>query len=356
MDSIQATRSSGVGDVGGQFDDAIHRLETAPRKARKKIPPDTISTLQTNKQQTTSATHRAGSLSGSGTHAAHGARSNAQVRLDRNAFNGLHRQDTREARAMATYVPPALPPSRQTSPEMSATTSSHREALTQAQTDGAQLRAALSLTLTDQRRQLATNQQLSRDLSGIDGQMREVTTGLTAASAQKTKAQQASSALLQSAQSVMSSAQGLVGVAQTLEQISQALSLIPIVGWSLGIALKAVATALQMIAKSLANTALGLQQRGQALGIEAQQIAVEEQRLQGQRSVLSVRRQQTGALLALGNQRLRRIQQVQTHIRAACDENICLQENLEGKAERGGARSDTASAPPAARSAKEVAA
>src|SRR2546425_40478 len=59
MESIQALPDNCAGQVGGQFDQAISQVQNAPKKAKKKIPPDTVPKLQENKQTSCDATGKA---------------------------------------------------------------------------------------------------------------------------------------------------------------------------------------------------------------------------------------------------------------------------------------------------------
>lgn len=338
MDRMQGAALNAGNGVGSQFDTAIQQLETAPKKARKKIPPDTVARLQADKQSTISASGRANQISGSGGRSAQGGQTHARLTLDRAAMTAFSQSTMRDAQVTGDYAPPSFPSVRVGEGVQGSDGTNLRGELGRTQAEGLQLRAALSQTTADQTRQVGLNQQLSRDLAGVDRETRVVTAQLATVSARRQKAQQAATALSQASQSVISAAQGLDAVGGQLEGISQALSIIPIVGWSLGLAIKAVAMILRAAAQGLGKTGLDLQKRGCAMALEAQLAGQQETQLQGQRAMLGVRRQGTSARLNMGKQRLSRIQRAQSEVRKALDDNQRRQQTLAARVEKKGER------------------
>lgn len=341
MDVLQARAPQGDGEIAGQFDDAIRQLESAPKKARKKIPQDTVPRLQADKTRTVSAERQGRQVSGSGAETGRAGQRHGRTQVDRSAFTRMASAVTEAGQVPGTYSPPPFPSMHEGEVASRLDRDGVQTELARTQSQGGMLRSAVSQMMTDQRKQVTANQQLSAEASGVGREMAQVTQELTATTQRRMQQTSAANSLMQASQSVFAAAVNLEKVAGTLASIADALMIIPIVGWSLGAAITAVAMALKGVAKGLVKTGTQLAEKGGRTLVEATQTQMVEQQLAERRALLGVRRQQLNARLQMGKQRLTRIERSLGQAQKAWDDNVRRQQDLTARIEGRGATADT---------------
>ncbi|NDD30795.1 MAG: hypothetical protein EB084_21270, partial [Proteobacteria bacterium] len=313
MDSIPVVKPEVAEGVGGQFDGAIQKIQNAPKKAKKKIPPDTIPKLQESKTQSVNATRNAGqqTLTASNT-----VNSNpfAKMAMGGKSFDnmlgggGPMGADGMGFGAVGAYSGPNISFSGGRGDYGGMNDISQLMGLFgQRRTEGGQISQGLAQVAGDQMKQLAQNQGFGQQIGQLTGLENQFGMQSNMLGMKEMMFKGISQSLSMVAKVIQMAARGLQAASQAVEAASQAVAAVPFVGPALSAALKAVAMMLKAIAQVLEKmgqflekTSGQMMQKSQEMGVQKAQMMAKKVATQAQRKVVE-------NLLNQGKQRLDQI-------------------------------------------------
>ncbi|MBM3462711.1 MAG: hypothetical protein FJX76_11475 [Armatimonadetes bacterium] len=331
--NLQAVPEQVPQELGTQFDTAINKIKSAPKKARKKIPPDTIPKLETNKANSVGATTNARQTSVAAVNAF-----NSNPLCQQAVSGGLENLDFKDPGLQGAAEVNYTLGASYTAPAFSSTPGGGymgvmdvdvlAGALRTTRTDGSQMMQALGQVGNDQMIQSQANAGLAQHVQSLGqlGQkfaMQENMFGM-----KEMMFKGIAKTLEVVGKTLGMAARGLQMAAQGVEAAAAAVAGIPFVGAALAAALRAVAAMLKAIAKGLEMMAKKLESVGKTMLQKAEAMCQMKEKMKLQKLETLARQQLAENHLNQGMQRLAQISGEKDRISGLLGQNMMQQNDI----------------------------